>query len=225
MRLRRKRCELVHWPKVRVFFQADRPGLRRVEHDALRRHELEVLEAVPLRIDNRVDDHIPLIEVPADDRPDLRCKALRIPPFRVEAVLDVHAVNEGPVSSMRYSKQRTELESVDFPPEVFVTAVQRQVQPALKPVGDAVRPLSDTVPGFVGCDGTRKGWLLEATRGVVVVPGQIEDADGGKVSGIDLNFIGLCERDSWRTHPQRNHDRRQKMEFQWMIPLKNGGDC
>src|SRR6476619_6250275 len=101
---------------------------------------------------------------------------------------------------MRYSEQCAELESVDLPPEVFVTAVQRQVQPALKPVGDAVRPLSDTVPGFVRCDGTWKGWLLDAIRGVVVMPGQIENADGGKVSGVDLNFVGLCERDCWRTH-------------------------
>ena len=151
-----------------------------------------------MRVDDRIENQIELIEVPSDDRSHLGRESLRIPPLRVEAVLDVHAVDKRAVGGMGHGKKRTELEAVDFPAEILVATVQRQIQPAFKPVGDAVRPLGDAVQRFVRRDGPWKGRFFDAVRSEVVVPGQVEDANRCKLPGVDLDLVALGKRDRRR---------------------------
>ena len=49
-----------------------RPARRQIVGDAHRGHELEVAQAVIRGIDNRVDDDVDGLQMPADDRADLR---------------------------------------------------------------------------------------------------------------------------------------------------------
>src|SRR6266852_1146800 len=79
-----------------------------------------------------------------------------VPVLRIDAELEVHAVDEPPIRSVRHREQFADLEPVDLRAEVLVGAVKRQVQSLLEPGRNPVRPLGDAVERFVGHDGTRK---------------------------------------------------------------------
>src|SRR3954454_16061141 len=72
MHLIAARREGVHGSEVVVLLERYGPPRRKVIRDAGGRHELEILEAVVGGVDDRVDDDIERLEVPADDRPHLR---------------------------------------------------------------------------------------------------------------------------------------------------------
>ena len=65
--------------------------------------------------------------MPADNRPDLGREALVVPMLRVIAVLEVRAIKKRAVIGMRDSEQRAQLESVNFPTEMIVATVERQI--------------------------------------------------------------------------------------------------
>src|SRR4029453_2816267 len=116
-----------------------------------------------------VDEYVGLVEMPADDRPDFRREAMRVPSLRVVAELEVRAEYELPIVSVRHGEERAQLEAVEAKAEVLVVGVERQVEAGFEPPRHAKRPLGHAVPRLVGGDRAGERRLLDALRREVVV--------------------------------------------------------
>ena len=62
------RVELAHWPEIGILLEGDRPLRRETAGNTHRRREIQVLVAVIGGIENRVDDDVHRLQMPADDR-------------------------------------------------------------------------------------------------------------------------------------------------------------
>src|SRR5207344_781814 len=103
--------EVVKRPEVGVFLGGDRPLFREVIGDACRGSEIQILQTVVCRVENRIDDQIPGMEVPTYDRSHFRRKAILVPMVGVDTELEIGAVEECPIVGVRHGKQRAQLES------------------------------------------------------------------------------------------------------------------
>ena len=114
MRLLASGQKLTDRSEIGVMLQRQGPGVGEIIGHAGGGREIEVLDSVIRRIEDRIDENIPLAEMPADDRPDFRGEAGWVPMFLVEAELEIDAINEGPVGGIRDRKERAQLEAVIF---------------------------------------------------------------------------------------------------------------
>src|SRR4051812_26713470 len=97
MRLVAGRVEFVYRPKIVVLLQGDSPTLWKVIRNARCRSEVEIFQAVIGRVENRVDDDVNGLEMPADYRPDLGRIPVLVPVLRVDAELEVGAIKKRPL--------------------------------------------------------------------------------------------------------------------------------
>ena len=88
------------------------------------------------------------------------------------------------------------------------------------PYAHSVTPLSDLfdvmAPGNSG--------VFDAVGRVVIVPGQIEHADGRQAASVNLNFVALRKATAGAPATHRQKDCDQEMVLHAMAP-KDGGDC
>src|SRR5271169_1540692 len=96
------------------------------------------------------------MQVPADDRPNLRCKAILVPIRRVVTELEIYAVKKLAIVRVWADEQQAYLQTVNRGAVICRNAVQREIKSRLEPVGHAVGPLGNAVEGFVRDDAARK---------------------------------------------------------------------
>ena len=164
------------------------------------------------RVQDRVDEDIDRPQMPPDDRADLRREPPLVPPFRVDAELEVRAVDELSCIRVGDGKQCSQLEAVEAPAAVVVVAVERQVKTGLEPVRHAQRPFRDAVQRVVGDDRSRERRDLDPGGRVVVVPGQIEGPDRREPAIVDLDLVCLRERVTRDGQPCDRHCHRDPHE-------------
>src|ERR1700730_4186413 len=99
------RIEPAEGPEIVVLLDSRCPYPGKIVGDTRRRREFDILDAAVGRIENRVDDDVHRLEVPADDRSDFGSKAARVPPLRVVTEFEVRAVEEPPVFRMRQGEE------------------------------------------------------------------------------------------------------------------------
>src|SRR5207247_3446208 len=130
------------------------PHLREVVSNSRSRHEYEILQAVVRRVDDRIDDDVDRLQVPAHDRSNLRGVALLVPMLRIDAEFEIGAEENPPLVRVWHGEERAELETVECSAVVIlVDAVQGHVQAGLEPARDAVRQFGEPLPSLSQDDG------------------------------------------------------------------------
>jgi Transposase len=114
-----------------ITYQVGHPAtIRKAETRKQKHDRRDAALLLQLLTENRFHDDVPRLRVPADDRPDFRCKALLVPSMRVDAELEVRAVEEPAVVGMGHGEQRSQLESVDPPPAFLSCMYSGRYSPA-----------------------------------------------------------------------------------------------
>ena len=188
------REEALEGSEIGVVLERHGDPLAECVRGARRGSEVEPAEAVEVGFEDRVRNHVDAAEVHADDRPDLARKAARRPVRRVVAELEVDAVEEPALVSVRADEERPELHAVEQQPAVAGERVDREIGPRLEPFGHAVGEFGHSVQRVLRHDASRDNRPGAARRGEVVVPGQVEAAGGGDLGVVDLNLVSLCMR-------------------------------
>jgi hypothetical protein len=99
---------------VRVFLDGHRPFGIEIVRDARRGHELKTFKAaVPGVIENRIDDNIPWLQMPADDRANFGGICSGIPVFRVVAEFEIRGVEEFSFRRMRPGEEKANFAAVN----------------------------------------------------------------------------------------------------------------
>src|SRR5256714_11761517 len=104
--------ELMQWPEVVVLFDGQSPRTGDIAGDSRRWREVQVFLAVVRGVENRIDDDVHRMQVPTDDRSNLRGEARRVPMLGVVAEFEIHAVEESPIIGMRHREQQAQLHAI-----------------------------------------------------------------------------------------------------------------
>jgi hypothetical protein len=119
-------------------------------------------------VDDRIDDELPVVLAPAEDRPNLH-----VPPELGElrhgvAQFEIDAAEELALVGIGADEQLPDLGGIGIEPAVLVDRIRR-VEAHLPPIGDAVGPFAGPVQRMVGNDTAWKLGLLASDEGIVRV--------------------------------------------------------
>src|SRR5438105_14712770 len=151
--------ELMERPEIVVLLDGQFPRTREIAGDSRCWRKVQILQAVVRGVENRIDDDVHGMEVPTDDRSNLRGEARRVPMPGVEAEFEIHAVEESPIIRTRYREQQTQLQAVKHRAAMsgsLADTVQGQIQSRLEPRAHAVGPFGHAVERPVGYQGAGK---------------------------------------------------------------------
>src|SRR5579863_746692 len=87
--------------------------------------EVELREAVEVRVEDRVHDEIVRAEAPADDRADLAREAARLPVRGVVAQLEIHTVEKASSACVGDDEERPQLRTVEQQRAILSAGVDR----------------------------------------------------------------------------------------------------
>src|SRR5579872_5466568 len=149
MRLVPRGQELVNWSEIRIHFECRRPSLAEVICDPFRWCEIQIFEAAIRIIDNRVEEDVPISQVPANDRPDFRTVLRVFPMSRVEAEFEIHRIYKGLIRGIGLSKELTQFPAIVNQPHIAGVAVEREIETLLEPWRYAISPFRHGVVGAV----------------------------------------------------------------------------
>src|SRR5207247_5515511 len=187
------------------------PHLREVVSNSRSRHEYEILQAVVRRVDDRIDDDVDRLQVPAHDRSNLRGVALLVPMLRIDAEFEIGAVEKPAVVGVWHGEERAELETVECSAVVIlVDAVQGHVQAGLEPARDAVRPFGDAIQRLIRDDRAGKCRRLHAARSEIIVHREVQDAPGSQSSVVHLNLVALSAR-GWANRQHQGYGKASRI--------------
>src|SRR5882757_6915736 len=94
MLLLRRGSETVQWTEVIVFLGGKRPGLVEIVSNARRRREIEARKSFIRVIQNRVHNHIEIVQAPADNGTNFLGLLALVPVRGVPAEFKVNAVEK-----------------------------------------------------------------------------------------------------------------------------------
>src|ERR1700679_670213 len=106
--------ELAQWTIVTVFLQGQSPLRREIIRNADRRGKIEALEAAGEGIiENGIHDDVDRMEMPANDRPNLRREVAWLPVQGVVTELKIRTEKETVIGRMRPDEESAELAAVN----------------------------------------------------------------------------------------------------------------
>src|SRR6266576_3766981 len=186
--------ELVYRPKISVLLDGQLPRMGEIAGDPRCWCEVQILQAVVRGIENWVEDDVYRLQVPTNDRANLRGDARRVPMLGVVAELEIHAVENRAFIGLRDGEQHAYLDAVEHCAGMtgsFADTVQRQIQSRLEPRCYTVCPLGHAVERLVGQDAAGKCRGGQGLGNEIVVQRQIERAPRCQSAVVHLDLVGL----------------------------------
>jgi len=190
---------------IGVLFGRQSEFVRKLVGDAGSRREVKVAKsATPRIVEDRVGNEIDLVEMEAEDGPNLGSEPIGVPIAGVVTEFKIASVKQCALVVLWGDKEHPNFETVEGRAVTLGAAVERKIEARFQPVGYTVGPLCHAVEGMIRDDRARKTRRFEAIGREVIVPGQIEYADGCDRGVVDLDFVGLSENGERRSHENRH---------------------
>src|SRR5262249_50899342 len=124
--------------------------------------EMRLAKSTEAYVDDRIDDELILGIAAADNRADFQCKPGLGERRRLVAELEIDAIEEGAFCGMGGNKQRPELERIGV--KSIVLDRERQIEPDLPPVGEAIGEFRRAVDAVVGDQPARERRIFYSER-------------------------------------------------------------
>src|SRR5216683_468805 len=183
-----QRKEIPDLPKVGIVLGADEEILAKLAREPGRRQEIGFATSAKTHVDDGIDDELPILVAPSEDRADFHGVDLLREPRKIVAEFKIHAVEEIAFVRVRNDKQVSNFGPVRE--QLPIARREWEIKPELPPIENSVGEFRRTIERMVGNEAAGKVRLFAAVERVIEMLLNGPLADLGNVGVVKLDLVG-----------------------------------